>query len=137
MNDLKMNTNGIYLDTTKWIASAMNVGTITADRIDYCGIPIITKEVDNNKVYLYEAYGIPKDCITYKTEFVNKTKQTYLNITGEYDNSVLGFKKKLNVHLLIDTKIYDSYEVYVEDGLVTVVLHEIINEEPELKDMSK
>lgn len=96
--------------------------------------PVVEKEVNNDKVLLYEAWGIPKDMITYATEFVNKTKQTYLNIKGEFKNEIIGFENDINVHLRIDTDIYDGYEVHIEDGLVTVVLHEIKNEAPILKD---
>lgn len=96
--------------------------------------PVVEKEVNNDKVLLYEAWGIPKDMITYETEFINKTKQTYLNIKGEFKNEIIGFENDINVHLRIDTDIYDGYEVHVEDGLVTVVLHEIKNEAPVLKD---
>lgn len=96
--------------------------------------PVVEKELNGDKVMLYEAWGIPKYLITYSTEFVNKTKQTYLNVIGEYKDPDLGFENDLNIHLLIDTKIYDGYEVHIEDGLVTVVLHEIKNEAPVLKD---
>lgn len=96
--------------------------------------PVVEKEVNNDKVLLYEAWGIPKDMITYETEFINKTKQTYLNIKGGFKNETIGFDNDINVHLRIDTDIYDGYEVHVEDGLVTVILHEIKNEAPVLKD---
>ena len=96
--------------------------------------PVVTKEVNNDKVMLYEAWGIPKDMITYETEFVNKTKQTYLNIKGEFKNEMIGFENDINVHLRVDTDVYDGYEVYIEDGLITVVLHEIKNEAPVFKD---
>lgn len=100
----------------------------------YYDTPVVEKEVNNDKVLLYEAWGIPKDMVTYETEFINKTKQTYLNIVGKHENEVIGFENDINVHLLIDTNIYDGYEVHIEDGLVTVILHEIKNEAPVLKD---
>lgn len=96
--------------------------------------PVVEKELNGDKVMLYEAWGIPKSLITYSTEFVNRTKQTYLNVTGKYEDPELGFENDINIHLLIDTNIYDGYKVHVEDGLVTVVLHEIKNEAPVLKD---
>lgn len=96
--------------------------------------PVVEKELNGNKVMLYEAWGVPKSMITYSTEFVNRTKQTYLNVTGKYEMPDLGFENDINIHLLIDTDIYDGYEVHVEDGMVTVVLHEIKNEAPVLKD---
>ena len=98
---------------------------------------IVDKELNGTRVLLYEAWGIPKNKITYETEFVNKTKQTYLNIKGEYGIEDLGFENDLNVHLLIDTDVYDGYEIKVEDGMVTVELHEIENEKPKLKDLSE
>lgn len=96
--------------------------------------PVVEKELNGDKVMLYEAWGIPKGLITYSTEFVNRTKQTYLNVTGKYEDPKLGFENDINIHLLIDTNIYDGYEVHIEDGMVTVVLHEIKNEAPVLKD---
>ncbi len=96
--------------------------------------PVVEKELNGDKVMLYEAWGIPKGLITYSTEFVNRTKQTYLNVTGKYEDPELGFENDINIHLLIDTNIYDGYEVHIEDGMVTVVLHEIKNEAPVLKD---
>lgn len=96
--------------------------------------PVVEKELNGDKVMLYEAWGIPKEVITYSTEFINKTKQTYLNIVGKHENETIGFENSINVHLRIDTDIYDGYEVHIEDGLITVVFHEIKNEAPVLKD---
>jgi hypothetical protein len=78
----------------------------------------------------------PKNLITYSTEFINKTKKTYLNVSGKYEIPDLDYENHLNVHILIDTDIYDGYEVHIYDGLVLVVLHEIKNEAPVLKDYS-
>ena len=96
--------------------------------------PVVEKELNLSKVLLYEALGIPKDMITYSTEFINKTKETYLNIVGKHENEKIGFENDINIHLRIDTDIYDGYEVHIEDGLVSVYLHEIKNEKPVLKD---
>lgn len=96
--------------------------------------PVVEKELNGDKVLLYEAWGIPKNLITYSTEFINKTKQTYLNVSGKYEDSELGFENDINVHLFVDTKIYDGYEVHIEDGMVSIILHEIKNEAPVLKD---
>ena len=87
------------------------------------------------KIYIYNALGIPKKNINYKTEFINRTKQTYLNIKGEYKD--IGFENKINVHLFINTDIYNKYEIRFQDGLIFVVLHEIINKKPILTDVSK
>ena len=98
--------------------------------------PIVDKEVDNKRYLLYEAWGIPKSAITHETEFVNKTKNMYLNVNGKAEDEYLGFENDINIHLPVNTDVYDSFEVSVEDGMVRVILHEIKNEEPELKDLS-
>ena len=94
-------------------------------------------QVGTDKIYIYNAIGIPKENIKYETEFVNRTKETYLNIKGEHKVESIGFENEIDVHLLIDTDVYDKYEVDFHDGLVFVFLHEIINEKPVLEDVSK
>lgn len=94
-------------------------------------------QVGTDKIYIYNAVGIPKENIKYETEFVNRTKETYLNIKGEHKVEGIGFENEIDVHLLIDTNVYDKYEVDFHDGLVFVFLHEIINEKPVLEDISK
>lgn len=94
-------------------------------------------QVGTDKIYIYNAIGIPKENIKYETEFVNRTKETYLNIKGEHKVEGIGFENEINVHLFIDTDVYDKYEVDFHDGLVFVFLHEIINEKPVLEDVSK
>lgn len=106
-----------------WISSEYNTAIRTCER-------------DGNKILLFNALGVPKENITYKTEFVNKSKETYLVIQGSVELENLGYENGINVRMKIDTDIYDGYEVHVEDGLVTVVLHEIKNEAPVLKDYS-
>ena len=96
--------------------------------------PIVEKELNGIKVLLYNACGIPKSEIKYSTEFINRTKEMYLNITGENKIEDVAFSNKVNVHLYIDTDEYDGYEVNIEDGLVKVTLYEIKNEEPVLID---
>lgn len=93
-------------------------------------------QVGTDKIYIYNAIGIPRENIKYETEFVNRTKETYLNIKGEHKVEGIGFENEIDVHLLIDTDVYDKYEVDFHDGLVFVFLHEIINKKPVLKDVS-
>ncbi len=93
-------------------------------------------QVGTDKIYIYNAIGIPRENIKYETEFVNRTKETYLNIKGEYKVEGIGFENEIDVHLLIDTNVYDKYEVDFHDGLIFVFLHEIINEKPVLEDVS-
>ena len=98
--------------------------------------PIIDKEVDCKRYLLYEAWGIPKSAITYETEFVNKTKDMYLNVNGKAEDGYLGFENDINIHIPINTGIYDRFEVSVDDGMVRIILYEIENEKPVLKDLS-
>ena len=97
--------------------------------------PINVKEIDSTKVLLYEAWGIPKGFITYSKEFVNKTRETFLVIKGQYANERIGFENDINVRLKIDTKVYNGYTVFVDNGMIQVTLYEIPNEEPEFKDL--
>lgn len=105
--------------------------------INDCDRPLFDRDLNGKKVLLYNAWGIPKDNITYETEFINKTKQSYLKIEGEYVIDDMGIERKLNVRLPIDTEIYDGFGVTVSDGMVRVELYEIENEKPELKDLSR
>lgn len=41
-----------------------------------------TAQAGTYKIYIYNALGIPKKNINYKTEFINRIKETYLNIKG-------------------------------------------------------
>lgn len=106
-----------------WISSEYNTAIKTCER-------------DGNKILLFNALGVPKENITYKTEFVNKSKETYLIIQGSVELEDLGYENGINVRMRIDTDIYDGYDVRIEDGLVFVRLHEIVNEAPVLKDYS-
>lgn len=96
--------------------------------------PIRTIEKDNNKILVFNALGIPRENIEYKTEFVNKSKESYLIIQGNVELKDLNYENGINIRMKIDTDIYDGYDVYIENGLVFVRLHEIVNEAPVLKD---
>ena len=96
--------------------------------------PIRTIEKDNNKILVFNALGIPRENIEYKTEFVNKSKESYLVVHGSVELKDLNYENGINIRMKIDTDIYDGYDVYIENGLVFVRLHEIVNEAPILKD---
>ena len=96
--------------------------------------PIRTIEKDNNKILVFNALGIPRENIEYKTEFVNKSKESYLIVQGSIELKDLNYENGINIRMKIDTDIYDGYDVYIENGLVFVRLHEIVNEAPVLKD---
>ena len=85
-------------------------------------------------LYNFNALGIPRENIEYKTEFVNKSKESYLVIQGKVELKDINYENGINICVRIDTDIYDGYEVKIKDGLIRVVLHEIKNEAPVLKD---
>ena len=95
---------------------------------------IRTIEKDNNKILVFNALGIPRENIEYKTEFVNKSKESYLVVQGNVELKDINYENGINIRMKIDTDIYDGYDVYIENGLVFVRLHEIVNEAPVLKD---
>ena len=95
---------------------------------------IRTIEKDNNKILVFNALGIPRENIEYKTEFVNKSKESYLVVQGSVELKDLNYENGINIRMKIDTDIYDGYDVYIENGLVFIRLHEIVNEAPVLKD---
>ena len=118
--------NGEYIKFEKeymgmWISNEYNT-------------PIKTIEKENHKILLFNALGIPKESVDYRTEFVNKSKETYLIVQGNIELADLDYKNKINIRMKIDTDIYDGYDVIIENGLVFVRLHEIVNEAPVLKD---
>lgn len=94
--------------------------------------PIHTVEKDNSKILLYELIGLNKEHIEVKKEFVNKTKQLYLTIKGEYKDEVTGWENDINIKLNIDYKIYDEVSWGIKDGILTITLYEICNEEPDV-----
>ena len=89
---------------------------------------IRTIEKDNNKILVFNALGIPRENIEYRTEFVNKSKESYLVIQGSVELKDLNYENGINIRMKIDTDIYDGYDVCIENGLVFVRLHEIVNE---------
>ena len=117
--------NNIYYNETQY--GCMFIGN------EY-NTAIRTIEKDNNKILVFNALGIPRENIEYKTEFVNKSKESYLVVQGSIELKDLNYENGINIRMKIDTDIYDGYDVYIENGLVFVILHEIVNEAPVLKD---
>ena len=64
----------------------------------------------------------------------DKSKESYLVVQGSVELKDINYENGINIRMKIDTDIYDGYDVYIENGLVFVRLHEIVNEAPVLKD---
>ena len=92
--------------------------------------PIYTIEKDCTKIMLYELIGLSEEMLKIETEFINKTKETYININGEFEDKLTGWKNNINIHQRIDTEVYSYYDCNIKDGILTIILHEIINERP-------
>jgi hypothetical protein len=92
--------------------------------------PINTVEKDNKKYLQYELIGLNASHITIKKNFVNKTKTLYVTVEGKYKDEVTGFENEINIKLDVDYKTYNKVTWKIEDGILTIVLHEIKNDEP-------
>lgn len=92
--------------------------------------PIKTVEKDNKKYIQYELIGLNASHIKVNKQFVNKTKTLYVTVEGRYKDEVTGFENEINIKLDVDYKVYNKVTYKIEDGILTIVLHEIINDEP-------
>lgn len=98
-----------------------------------CDHPIKIVEKDNKKYILYEVIGLSARDIKVEKEFVNKTKTTALNITGNMELKDLEFENEINAKIYIDTDIYEKYDYSIVNGILVVTLYEKINEAPEFE----
>lgn len=95
--------------------------------------PMKTVEKDNKKYLQYELIGINASNITVKKNFTNKTKTLFVTVEGKYKDEVTGFENEINIKLDVDYKIYDKVTYDLRDGILTIILHEIINDEPDVE----
>ena len=95
--------------------------------------PSHTIEKDNKKILLYKAAGLSEASTTVEEEFINKTRDFYININGKYENDYLNWHNNVSIQIKVDTSIYSSYSVYFVDGLIIIELIEIQNEKPDIK----
>ena len=99
---------------------------------------IIADVVENGyRTILIKATGIPKKCIMYEKEFMNKTRAMCLHIYGSTKRlEKYGIIAKINETIFVDTAIYNKYSVKIADGVIVLTLFEKINPRPELTDIS-
>ena len=96
--------------------------------------PFASKDENGTRILLYNIAGIGS--VEYSEEFVNRTKETFLNIKGECNLHDELYKNSVNIHLKIDTDVYDGYAINWADGILTVTLHEIVNKRPKFVQMN-
>lgn len=132
-----------FMDSLRRASYAMNCFAepkITKLNCDSCGdeeydSPIHVFERDNMLCYFYEAIGISKDNLEITEEFINKTKEFYVKVKGQYFDCIAEWDNDLNVRIKVDSNIYDRYDVTAENGIIRVILYEIINERPNITRM--
>jgi hypothetical protein len=95
--------------------------------------PIMECEKDCKKFLQYELIGLGFENITDEVEFVNKTETTYLTIKGTYEDEDTDFTNEINIRIPIDTKVYCAYDLRMNNGLLTVVLYEIVKDRPQFE----
>jgi len=95
--------------------------------------PINTIEKDNKKYLQYKLIGLNSKNIKVEKKFVNKTRELFVIVTGKFKDEVTGWENDININLRVDYRIYDEVTYNIQDGILTIILHEIINEEPEVE----
>jgi hypothetical protein len=82
------------------------------------------RDADRIKVYTKNIPGVSAENVSVSKRWVNRIEALYLDVIIHRGDNVetCGFR--------VNTKIYNKYEYSVKDGVLTITLHEIVNEEP-------
>ncbi len=90
------------------------------DRFD-----IELSDANRTKTYTKKIPGVSAENVSVSKRWVNRTKSLYIDVVIHRGDEVetCGFQ--------VDTYIYNKYEYSVKDGVLTITLHEIVNEEPQ------
>jgi len=94
--------------------------------------PFNTIEKDNCKILQYEVIGLNKSLITVNKNFINKTKVLNVEVYGKYIDDLTGWKNDIKIKLQVDYNIYNKVTWNINDGILNIILHEIINTEPDV-----
>ena len=82
------------------------------------------------RVYTKEIPGVSFVDVTINKHWVNRDKKMYLDVSIRFSDDDI-----FNERIYVDTDIYDKYSYKVKDGLLTITLYEIINEEPKFEQI--
>jgi len=93
--------------------------------------PIKEVEKNNCKYLQYELIGLNANHIKVNKQFINKTKKLFVTVEGKYKDEVTEFENEINIKLEVDYNIYSKVTWAIQDGILTIILHEIKNVEPE------
>lgn len=121
------------------------------DKINAVSVPTIiandnkSKMTYSEKRYIFEEEYDDKNCCKYfklniagksekdvvvTKEWVNRTKAMYLLISIYKDGEL---EQNYPDLIFVDTNIYNGYDYWVKDGVLTIKLMERINPEPDFK----
>jgi hypothetical protein len=118
MNPTKLLLNSIYGDV-----SVCDYGV--SSHFDFDGeFDITISDLKRTKTYTKEIPGVSCDNVSISKRWVNRTKSLYIDVMIHRGDDVetCGFQ--------VNTNIYNKFEYSVKDGVLTITLHEIVNEEP-------
>ena len=94
--------------------------------------PISTVEKDNKKYLQYELIGLNETHLKVQKKFINKSRELFITVKGEFKDEVTGWENEIKIELEVDWEEYNKVTWSVKDGILTIVLHEVINKEPEV-----
>lgn len=117
--------------------STMSCGTLPEFSIsltvpDSCYDCPVAKKKEDNKLYLrYNAIGIPPEDLVVKEEFVNSSGEMFLNCDVKYKHKFWEDERRVKIHYKVNTEVYESWDSFVEDGYLIIVLNERLCERPD------
>jgi hypothetical protein len=130
--------NNHYSDSVTYAGGLISSHISTIPNLSYSWgninsnqFPMTTTEKNNSKIYQYNAIGLNKNSITVNKKFINKTKTLTVEVKGEFKDEVTEFKNNFQVNLSVDYSIYNKVSWKLKDGILTITLFEILNDEPE------
>ena len=94
--------------------------------------PIYTIEKDNKKYLQYELIGLGKNHIKVEKKWVNKDRKMFIVVEGKYEDEETGWENDISINLEVDWRIYNKIEYSISNGILTIILHEKINDEPDI-----
>lgn len=96
--------------------------------------PLIkTLERNYAKIQVYDLKGFSEDDFKITTEFDNKTEKLFLRIQGEVKDEFIDYENTVDLKEKIDTTIYECLTWEFKNGLLIVIFHEIVKEQPDFK----
>lgn len=80
------------------------------------------------KVYTMDIPGVDADKVTITKNWINRIERLTLDVVVDKGNDEFDEES-----IVIDTDTYNKYSYVIENGRITITLHEIINPEPEFE----